>query len=98
MIAQHVSVCPLQHSDADTPVWVEPTVAVHDESADVVIIAAPDVLYRDDGAWVWRETKTTAWRGALPSADLLSSEPRHRTNRPYQARPPPAAGPSRSTP
>lgn len=75
MIAQHVSVCALQHTDADCAVQVEPRLVVHDESADVVIIATPDVLYRDGGSWVWRETKTRGWRGPVGSADLLRRYP-----------------------
>ncbi|MHC0429186.1 PD-(D/E)XK nuclease family protein [Streptomyces sp. O3] len=38
----------------------EPRVVRHDTAADVVVIAEPDLLYRDADSWVWRETKTSA--------------------------------------
>lgn len=58
MLANHADLCPFRHGRAITEVRVEPTVAVHDTSANVVVIAKPDLLYLDDGAWVWRELKT----------------------------------------
>src|SRR5262249_20811729 len=75
MIAQHLLVCPLQHADHDGAVRVEPMVVVHDDDADVVIVASPDLVYRDCGSWVWRETKTLGWRGPLGSTDLLRRYP-----------------------
>jgi hypothetical protein len=33
--------------------------AFYDTTANVVIVAKPDMIYRDQGAVVWRETKTT---------------------------------------
>ena len=61
-LAQHLLVCPLatravagQQSGDVRP---ERTFAVHDTLANVIVLAKPDLLYQDRGAWVWRETKT----------------------------------------
>ncbi|GIF44242.1 PD-(D/E)XK nuclease family protein [Actinoplanes xinjiangensis] len=56
MLANHALVCPLH---TGTGLLVEPTFAFHDTSAQAMVIATPDLVYRDRGAWVWRETKTT---------------------------------------
>jgi hypothetical protein len=56
MLANHPLVCPLHTGAA---VRVEPTFAFHDTSAQALVIATPDLVYQDRGAWVWRETKTT---------------------------------------
>ncbi|MEU7779183.1 PD-(D/E)XK nuclease family protein [Micromonospora parva] len=56
MLANHALVCPLH---TGTGLRVEPTLAFHDTSAQAMVIATPDLVYQDRGAWVWRETKTT---------------------------------------
>jgi CRISPR/Cas system-associated exonuclease Cas4 (RecB family) len=58
MLANHADLCPFHHGDQITEVRLEHTFAVHDTAANVVVIAKPDMLYLDDGAWVWRELKT----------------------------------------
>lgn len=73
LLSQHALVCPVR-SVADGPgVSIEPRLAFDDPVADVVVIAAPDMLYRDGDWWVWREVKTSAgnrrwWRD--PVRDL----------------------------
>ncbi|MGI8449553.1 MAG: PD-(D/E)XK nuclease family protein [Streptosporangiaceae bacterium] len=62
MLAQHAAVCPLEGLDAGERVLVQPRVACYDPKSDLVIIAAPDLLYTRDGGWVWRETKTSSSR------------------------------------
>ncbi|MEV6935650.1 SDR family NAD(P)-dependent oxidoreductase, partial [Streptomyces sp. NPDC051132] len=52
----------------------EPRVVRHDDTAEVIVIAEPDLLYRDGDSWVWRETKTSA-HGARPAQDLLRAYP-----------------------
>jgi hypothetical protein len=58
MLASHADVCLFHRRDQITELRPEPELAFHDTSANVIIIAKPDMLYLDDGAWVWRETKT----------------------------------------
>ncbi|MFF1960253.1 PD-(D/E)XK nuclease family protein [Streptomyces sp. NPDC058220] len=60
LLRRHAAVCPLRCVHDGTDVRNEPRVVRHDTAADVVVIAAPDVLYRDADSWVWRETKTSA--------------------------------------
>ncbi|MET7485533.1 PD-(D/E)XK nuclease family protein [Streptomyces sp. NPDC005538] len=68
LLRRHAAVCPLRYVGDGTDVRTEPRVVRHDNVADVVVIAAPDLLYRDAGSWVWRETKTSA-------ADRRSNRP-----------------------
>jgi hypothetical protein len=58
MIASHADLCPFKRADQITEVRVEPRLAVLDTDANVIVIAKPDLLYLEDGAWVWREVKT----------------------------------------
>jgi hypothetical protein len=58
MLAGHADLCPFHHGSQITEVRLEHTVAVHDTAANVIVIAQPDMLYLDDGAWAWRELKT----------------------------------------
>ncbi|MFF5564040.1 PD-(D/E)XK nuclease family protein [Streptomyces sp. NPDC012623] len=60
LLRRHAAVCPLGCVRNSTDVRTEPRVVRHDTAADVVVVAAPDLLYRDEGSWVWRETKTSA--------------------------------------
>lgn len=60
LLRRHAAVCPLRCVRDSTDVRVEPRVVRHDTAADVVVIAAPDLLYRDGDSWVWRETKSSA--------------------------------------
>ncbi|WP_377569415.1 PD-(D/E)XK nuclease family protein [Micromonospora sonneratiae] len=60
MLTYHPSVCPLQENTSD--LRIEKTFVFHDTAAQALVIAKPDLVYRDDGAWVWRETKTTRRR------------------------------------
>jgi len=61
MIASHADLCPFSRAGQITEVRVEPTIAVLDTDANVIVIAKPDLLYLEDGAWVWREVKTRAY-------------------------------------
>ena len=60
MIASHADLCPFSRAGQITEVRVEPTIAVLDTDANVIVIAKPDLLYLEDGAWVYREVKTRA--------------------------------------
>ncbi|MCP2167123.1 PD-(D/E)XK nuclease family protein [Goodfellowiella coeruleoviolacea] len=74
MLRHHAEVCPLQHLPADAPVRVEPRLTWEDGQAQVLVIAEPDLLYRDGDSWVWREVKTSA-REHRGGTDLLSTYP-----------------------
>ncbi|HXL88471.1 MAG TPA: PD-(D/E)XK nuclease family protein [Streptosporangiaceae bacterium] len=74
MLASHADVCPFHRSGQITQVRVEPELTFHDAAANVVVTARPDLMYTDDGAWVWRETKTRMQ--PLPAGlDLLREVP-----------------------
>lgn len=66
LLRMHAAVCPLRCVRDGTDVRNEPRVVRHDTAADVIVIAAPDMLYRDADSWVWRETKTSVRDGAGP--------------------------------
>ncbi|MEV7286103.1 PD-(D/E)XK nuclease family protein [Streptomyces sp. NPDC093252] len=72
LLRRHAAVCPLRCVRNGTDVRTEPRVVRHDTAADVVVIAQPDLLYRDGDSWVWRETKTSATdrRSKQPLLDL----------------------------
>ncbi|MBV9141537.1 MAG: PD-(D/E)XK nuclease family protein [Pseudonocardiales bacterium] len=74
LLHHHAEVCPLQHLPPDAEVRVEPLLTFDDTDADVVVLAEPDLLYRDGDSWVWREVKTSGsdfrW-----SSDLLTEFP-----------------------
>ncbi|MEW2329423.1 PD-(D/E)XK nuclease family protein [Micromonospora chersina] len=57
MLANHPMVCPLHVGVA--PMRIEPNYVFYDTSAQAMIIAKPDLVYQDAGAWVWREIKTS---------------------------------------
>ena len=73
MLASHADLCPFSRAGQITEVRVEPTLAVHDTDANVIVIAKPDLLYLEDGAWVWREIKTRAIPCAPPRTPSGSS-------------------------
>jgi hypothetical protein len=74
MLANHADLCPFQRADQIAEVRLEPTLAFHDTAANVIVIAKPDMLYMEAGAWVWREIKT---RQRLPRSgtDLFQDFP-----------------------
>ncbi|MFE3070585.1 PD-(D/E)XK nuclease family protein [Streptomyces sp. NPDC059247] len=74
LLRRHAAVCPLRCVENGTDVRTEPRVVRHDTSADVVVMAAPDLLYRDGDSWVWRETKTSAG-DRRPTGPLLERYP-----------------------
>lgn len=74
MLAHHVAVCPFRHADQIIDARVEPVIVAHDTAADVLIVAKPDLIYRDSEGWVWRETKTTQWYGPK-TMTLLEEHP-----------------------
>jgi PD-(D/E)XK nuclease superfamily len=75
MIAHHVDVCAFGRCGGRIgEVRLEPTVTLHDTAANVIVVAKPDLLYLDDGSWVWRETKTTQ-RTTPIRADVLETYP-----------------------
>lgn len=59
MLAHHPEVCAFQEPSSISNVRPEPHLAFHDTAAQVIVIAKPDMVYLDNGSWVWREVKTT---------------------------------------
>lgn len=59
MLHHHIDACPFQAEEVVERVEVEAKRAFHDTAAQVVVVAKPDMLYVEDGSWVWRELKTT---------------------------------------
>jgi hypothetical protein len=59
MLAHHPDVCAFQDPDSIAEVRVEPRLVFYDTEANAIVIARPDMLYLQDGSWVWREVKTT---------------------------------------
>lgn len=53
---------------------MEPQLTFHDTAAQVIVIAKPDMLYLDEGSWMWREVKTTQKRRWFHD-DLLDEFP-----------------------
>ncbi|GAA4210531.1 hypothetical protein GCM10022252_78490 [Streptosporangium oxazolinicum] len=59
LLRHHAEVCPLRRTGPGSEVRVERALVFDDTAADVLVLAEPDLLYRDGNAWVWRETKTS---------------------------------------
>jgi CRISPR/Cas system-associated exonuclease Cas4 (RecB family) len=59
MLVHHPEVCAFQDPDSITDVRTESRLVFHDTAANAIVIARPDMLYLQDGSWVWREVKTT---------------------------------------
>jgi hypothetical protein len=59
LLRHHAEVCPLTLASSPADVRVEPDIVFHDTDADTVVLAKPDLLYRDRGGYVWREVKTS---------------------------------------
>ncbi|EFE69834.1 predicted protein [Streptomyces viridosporus ATCC 14672] len=74
MLLHHVDACPFQDAALIQRVEPEALRVVHDTAAQAVVIAKPDLLYLEDGSWVWRELKTTRKR-RRPDEDLLETYP-----------------------
>ncbi|WP_205647934.1 PD-(D/E)XK nuclease family protein [Actinomadura rubteroloni] len=73
MIGDHALVCPLGRLHENADILPERYVVAYDPSADVVVIAKTDLVYRAADSWVLRETKTTA--RSLNDGDLLDRIP-----------------------
>jgi hypothetical protein len=74
MLASHAEMCPFHRAGQIGEVQVEPLLTVHDTAANVIVTARPDILYLEDGSWVWREIKTRA-KPLRPGTDLLMEYP-----------------------
>ncbi|SEB45823.1 PD-(D/E)XK nuclease superfamily protein [Amycolatopsis tolypomycina] len=59
MLAHHVEVCPFREAPEIDSVQVEPRLTFADTTARAIVLARPDLVYREAGQWVWRELKTT---------------------------------------
>lgn len=74
MLLHHVDACPFHDSGLIEEVDSEALRAVHDTAAQALVISKPDLLYREDGSWIWRELKTTR-RRQRHGEDLLDLYP-----------------------
>ena len=75
MLSRHAEVCPFQDAPSIDYVRPEPQLTFFDPKARAVVVAKPDVVYQEDGAWVWREVKTTQRAPAQFSGDPLQKFP-----------------------
>lgn len=73
LLRHHAEVCPLWIAGPGSEIRTEPRLVYDDTAADVLVLAEPDLLYQDAGAWVWRETKTTA--SDRPRRNVLTAFP-----------------------
>jgi hypothetical protein len=54
MLAHHAEVCPFLEAPEIDSVRVEPRLTFFDLKARAIVLAEPDVVYREAGQWVWR--------------------------------------------
>jgi len=59
MLAHHRGVCPLAGSFPTGWARTEPSLSFWDTAANVIVTASPDLVYEENGSWVWREVKST---------------------------------------
>ncbi|MFD0555439.1 PD-(D/E)XK nuclease superfamily protein [Stackebrandtia endophytica] len=75
-LSRHASeLCPLRNGASIESVQPVVDLIAFDPDCNTVVHAQPDLLYREEGEWVWRETKVTQ-RLPWTSEDLLAG--RHR--------------------
>ncbi|MEU0953173.1 PD-(D/E)XK nuclease family protein [Streptomyces niveus] len=60
LLRHHAEICPLLVAEQRSEIRTEPRLTFDDTAADLVVMAEPDLLYQNEGSWVWRETKTSA--------------------------------------
>ncbi|WP_405939917.1 PD-(D/E)XK nuclease family protein [Streptomyces sp. NBC_00726] len=73
LLRHHAEVCPLGIADSESGRTPEPLLVFDDPAADLLVLTEPDLLYRERGSWVWRETKTT--RSRRMPRDVLTAYP-----------------------
>ncbi|WP_228387160.1 PD-(D/E)XK nuclease family protein [Streptomyces katsurahamanus] len=73
LLRHHAEICPLNTARPPSRIRIEPRLSFDDTAADLVVLAQPDLLYQDAGAWVWRETKTSG--SDRPHRDAMASYP-----------------------
>lgn len=73
LLRHHAEVCPLRTAEPQSEMQIEPRLVFDDVAADLLVLADPDLLYRNEGSWVWRETKTSA--SDRPRRDVMAAYP-----------------------
>ncbi|MFE5665152.1 PD-(D/E)XK nuclease family protein [Streptomyces niveus] len=73
LLRHHAEVCPLLTAEPRSEIRTEPRLVFDDAAADLMVMADPDLLYQNEGSWVWRETKTSA--SDRPRRDVLTAYP-----------------------
>lgn len=71
----HAAICPLATLPTGAAVDTERQVVAHDTASNTLVVATPDLLYRDGSGWVWREVKTTQSRYMADGLELLRRFP-----------------------
>lgn len=74
-LRRHLDVCPLRGPGEITEVSPEPRVTAYDPTADVLVLARPDLLRRVDGQPVWREQKTSLTDRGITPENVLDLVP-----------------------
>lgn len=59
MLSHHPDTCPLASPVGVQEARLEPGLAFWDTAANAIVLAKPDLLYRERQSWIWRETKST---------------------------------------
>lgn len=75
LLASHSEACVLHNAAADAPVHAGLRLPLQDPLADVLVLARVDLLHRDEGSWVQRQTAVSDTRAGPDGADLLSVHP-----------------------
>ncbi|CAL9454824.1 hypothetical protein SUDANB151_02499 [Streptomyces sp. enrichment culture] len=73
LLRHHAEVCPLRTAEPRSEIQTEPRLVFDDTAADLLVVAEPDLLYREAGSWIWRETKTSA--SDRPRRNILATYP-----------------------
>ncbi|GGK71803.1 hypothetical protein Sme01_08860 [Sphaerisporangium melleum] len=74
-LLQHIRCCPLAADGEITDVQPERRIATYDATADVVVLADPDLLRRVNGLLVYREQKTSAAPRGITADNALHMVP-----------------------
>ena len=75
LLAAHARTCALHTVTAGAPVHAGLRLPLQDPLADVLVMARVDLLHRDEGSWVQRQTAVTGTPAGPDGADLLTHHP-----------------------
>lgn len=75
LLAAHADTCALHTVTAGAPVHAGLRLPLQDPLADVLVLARVDLLHRDQGSWVQRQTAVTDTGAGPDGAELLTAHP-----------------------